>query len=159
MNSRTKFSTKKLESGFGIHFEEQAAILKAMIKVSKSMRRIGKKNSNIPFQRGIIISSQSLLNLYSELSATRQVKFILTSHVNQDALENFFSQVCALGGSNSHPSSVDFIQRTKNLIVGRAADLVVQTSSVKMEKDDGSCSTFKCLSQIATKSFERIPDN
>ena len=45
MNSRTKFSTKKLESGFGIHFEEQAAILKAMIKVSESMRRIGKKNS------------------------------------------------------------------------------------------------------------------
>jgi len=152
-------STKMLASGFGMHFEEQAAKINQMMEVAEKMRRIGKKTSNLPFQKGIIISSRSLLELYSELSIRYRVQFILTSRLNQDVLENFFSRVRALGGSNGHPSSVDFIQRTKNLIIGRAADLVVETASVKMEDDEKDLSNFKCLSQAATKLVEVQNEN
>jgi hypothetical protein len=153
MNSRLKFSSNKLECGFGVNLEEQMATVNKMIQVVEEMRRVGKKTANLPFQKGIVTSSRSLLTLYNELSSRHGVEFILTSHLNQDALENFFSRIRALGGSNTHPTSVDFLYRMKNLIIGKAAHLVVERAAVKVEEEINP--TEPCfLSQIATKSFE-----
>ena len=153
MNSRTKFSKKRLECGFGVHLEEQKEVVSKMIEATQNMKRVGKRGSHyVPFQKGIIISCSSLLSLYSALSKERGVEFILTSHLNQDALENFFSRVRALGGSNTHPTSVDFLHRTKSLIVGKAADLMISSAVVEMEEDYESQTGF--LSQLATSSFE-----
>jgi len=108
MNSRTKFSKKQLECGFGVRLEEQTSVVLQMMKTAEEMKRVGKRgNSCVPFQKGIIISCSSLLSLHSVLSKERGVEFILTSHLNQDALENFFSRIRALGGSNTHPTSVE----------------------------------------------------
>ena len=45
-----------------------------------------------PFQTGIIVSIQSVRHLYHELRA-EGISYLLTSKVNQDALENIFSSI------------------------------------------------------------------
>jgi len=125
-----------------------------MIETAEEMKCLGRRKSQLPFQKGIIISSKSLLQLFETLSHKRNVKFIMTSHLNQDCVENLFSQIRALGGSNSHPTSVDFIHRLKKLIVGRASDLVVETASVEMAKSQCSDNPPEFSSQIPFKGIQ-----
>ena len=143
-----------------MHLEEQSAVIYEMIQQAQKMKCGVKKSSNLPFQRGILISSQSLLALHKDLSENRGIEFLLTSHLNQDCLENFFSRIRALGGTNTHPTTVQFIHRIKHLIVGKSSDLVVQTSVVQMEEDDSSLTeSAGFISQLITKSVEQPQNN
>jgi hypothetical protein len=54
MNSRTKFSKKKLNCGFGIHFEEQSSVINQMISTAKEMK-FDSKRKILQFQERIII--------------------------------------------------------------------------------------------------------
>ena len=78
----------------------------------------------------------------------------MSAHLNQDCLENLFSRVRAVGGSNSHPTSVDFIHCLKKLIVGCATGLVVETASVKMEDKNCQEDSSGILSQLLTKAVD-----
>lgn len=113
-----------------------------------------KKKKKLHFIRGVVISSKSLLSLYEELSAKRGIEFLLTSHLNQDCLENFFSRIRAMGGSYTHPTTVEFIHRARRLIVGKSSELVVQTASVEME-ESSNCNQNSCfISHLLTKTVE-----
>ena len=158
-NSRLKYSTKKLECGFGVHLENQVAVINNMINTAQIMRSGAKKTRNLPFQKGILISSKSLLALFDDLREKRGLEFLLTSHLNQDCLENFFSRVRALGGTNTHPTTVQFIHRLKHLIVGKSSDLVVKTAPVEMEDDNQSTENSGILSQLLTKSVDQTSED
>jgi hypothetical protein len=138
-NSRLKFSKNKLSCGFGIHLEEQASTLHKMNAAAKSFR-CDTKLGTAPFERGILISNNSLLSLFEQLKERRGVQFILTSHLNQDCLENLFSRIRSMGGSYTHPTTFEFIHRIRNLIIGRATDLAIKTESVEMEDDSSTVS-------------------
>ena len=157
LNSRVKFSKNKLNCGFGVHFEEQSAVLHKMIQTAETMKCDSKMKS-VPFQRGIVISSKSLLSLFDELKTKRGVEFILTSHLNQDCLENFFSRVRAIGVTYVHPTSVEFVHRIRNLIVGKASEIFVATASVEMMTEIDDCQSLNgqsgFLSQKLTETIE-----
>ncbi len=106
-NSRTRFSTKKLESGIGVHKEEQTYVLQKMIQTAEMMRCVARKTSNLPFQWGIIITSKSLLALFETLSQRYKIEFLMTSHLNQDSIKNYFCRIWVIGGSNLHPASME----------------------------------------------------
>ena len=59
-----------------------------------------------PVQAGIKLSTTSVLDLHGNLMSSSETRFLLTSRLNQDALENVFSQV--RGKGDSHPSIVAF---------------------------------------------------
>lgn len=59
-----------------------------------------------PVQTGMKLSTTSVLDLHKTLVVTGGLKFLLTSRLNQDALENVFSQV--RGKGDTHPSVVSF---------------------------------------------------
>lgn len=61
-----------------------------------------------PIQTGILMSTQSLLDLFASLVGCGTYSYLLTSRLTQDALENLFSQV--RGRGNSHPNPVHFRQ-------------------------------------------------
>lgn len=131
-----------------------------MIKRCEEMRCVGKKTSNSPFQRGLVISSKSLLGLYDVLKQRYNIDYIMTAHLNQDCIENLFSRIRAVGGSYSHPTSVEFIHRLKKLIVGRSSELVIKTTSVQIEDDLSKTENFSFLSQKLTKGVEnQTPTN
>jgi hypothetical protein len=59
-----------------------------------------------PIQTGILVSTQSMLDIFASLVASGLYSYLLTSRLTQDALENLFSQI--RGRGNSHPSPVHF---------------------------------------------------
>ncbi|GBM93506.1 hypothetical protein AVEN_22135-1 [Araneus ventricosus] len=67
-----------------------------------------------PSITGWQVTLSAFLHLVPELF--EKMKFVLLSRFNQNALENYFSQVRRKEGSNDHPSPVDFLQRTRMLL-------------------------------------------
>ena len=97
------------------------------------------------------------MSLYKDLKESRGIEFLLTSHLNQDCLENFFSRVRALGGTNTHPTTVQLVHRMKHLIIGKSSDLVITTAPVDMEDDrNNNTEDSGILSQLLTKSIDPV---
>ncbi|KFM70956.1 Transposable element P transposase, partial [Stegodyphus mimosarum] len=107
MNSTKPYppSDKILKAAFGLneHHEKQIQVLELMKKVIGGLRVQGKSNM-LPFQKGIIISINSLFDLHQDLKSSYDAKYILTSRLTHDALESLFSQIRGLDRFNDHPS-------------------------------------------------------
>ena len=78
----------------GVHHEEQVQALQDMEHLMQNTFFYSTRGTK--FQKGILVSIKATLELYSELKS-ENICFLLTSRVNQDALENFFSQVRYMG--------------------------------------------------------------
>lgn len=90
MNSRFLSEVFPKKQAFGRQLDEQNKILVSTIELFQSMLCVGKNKLQI-FQKGVLISSMSLKELYSSLKLKhKDFKFILTHRLNQDCLENFF---------------------------------------------------------------------
>lgn len=59
-----------------------------------------------PIQTGLLMATKSLLDMHTELVKTGYFRYLLTSRLTQDALENLFSQI--RGRGDSHPTPVKF---------------------------------------------------
>jgi hypothetical protein len=104
MNSRVQFDKNRLKSGFGIHFEEQKNALDNMCQAVVKMRSF-KHKGLLPFQRGILIGAQALLQLFDHVHHEFGVRYLRTVCLNQDVDENFFSRLRALGITDDHPGA------------------------------------------------------
>ena len=71
------------------------AILNKMEAFMKSFALFNKdgslKETELPWEHGIMCSIHSTRKLYNDLVANGDFDFLLTSRLNQDCLENFFS--------------------------------------------------------------------
>ena len=85
--------------------------------------------SKKPFQTGILVSIKSTLSLYKDIKS-EGIDFWLTSRINQDGLENIFSTLRLMGGSNSHPSSLEVINRIHKLCLIKNVKVVVNNPNV-----------------------------
>ena len=109
---------------------DQMAILTSVINLMKALRVeywSEKENKLVyrsnPFQKGIIVSSLSLINLSEDLKKLYGNQYILTRRLNQDALEHLFGIIRQMGGTCDHPSTLDFKHRMKKFIIGRRTAL------------------------------------
>ena len=57
----------------------------------------GPTSAVLPFQHGILCGIKSLRSLLDEIE-NEGWEYILTARLNQDVVENFFSQIRGLGG-------------------------------------------------------------
>ena len=65
-------------------------------------------NAKKPFQKGILVNIKSTLALYQEMKE-EGYSYLLTSRLNQDALESTFSRLRGIGKAiNNHFVSVFF---------------------------------------------------
>jgi hypothetical protein len=130
MNSHCKFHWKKNKCALGVHQSEQLNALGKMLDLVKNMY-FGNDNTGLtkkPFQTGIIVSINATIDLYNELKH-EGLSYLITSRLNQDSLENLFSQIRALGGNNHHPTSVDAINRLRKICLTKNAQTIVSSSS------------------------------
>ena len=114
------------------------------------------RNGNLsrkPFQAGIIVGIKSVKALYRELM-DEGADFFLTSRVNQDCIENLFSCVRAMGGSNSHPSPVETINRIRKALVCKNLDFVLDTANT--QQTDQEKTIDKCSSLVRILYLENI---
>jgi len=102
MNSRQQFDSNPLRCSFGINIEQQQQALENMCETVLKMRS-RKHKSLLPFQKGILIGSRALIGLFNDLKEKCNFQSIRTSGLNQDACENFFSRLRALGIADDHP--------------------------------------------------------
>ena len=137
MDSRTKYHWKPVKCGLGVNEEVQLAILEEMEQITKNMffinpsGKLGQKQ----FQSGIIVSIQSTRQLYTELKQ-EGVDYFLTSRINQDALENTFSTIRYMGGSNSHPTAKMMCDRIRMLCVSKNVNIIIRNPSVEYQESN-----------------------
>ena len=136
LNSRIPDDPKnRMKSGYGKHEEEQNRILDRMLNMITKMRQIGKKPDSplIPFQRGLAWSIKSAKNLFKYLKEKYKVSYLLTSHCNQDCVENAFSRIRAMGAAYINPHPTECLNRLRLLIIGykHIQKYVVENAAVK----------------------------
>jgi len=116
-NSRNLFDTKSLhrplttDSSHWLHLDECERQL-------KTLKVVGCKVA-VPCISGWLLDINALRILWSNLQAEStndmQVRFLLTSRLNQDSLENFFALIRGRGGYRDNPDPVHFQSAFKQM--------------------------------------------
>ena len=103
------------------------------IKINDPKR---KKPALIPWQHAIKCIIKAVRGLFIDLVENGPLDCILTKRLDQDCLENLFSQIRALEGSNDHPSALVFMRRIRIIQIGRNVVILVENPAVQMEAQD-----------------------
>jgi hypothetical protein len=82
----------------------------------KTLQVVGGRGA-IPCLSGWLLCINALKLLWSVANGEHGVSFLLTSRLNQDALENFFSLIRSRGGHRDNPDSVHFKTAFKQMAV------------------------------------------
>ena len=121
MDSRTKYHRyNEIKSGLGVNWEEQENSLNKMYELVSQMvigrteKMKGERKEMVAFQKGILCSIKSVRSLFEELRE-EGFSYLLTHKLNQDILENLFSAIRGMGGSDTNPDPVTFCNRIRIL--------------------------------------------
>lgn len=145
MNSYTLASSVPTKQPYGTQLEEQNEILDTMRNLMCTSRCISKNTLQI-FQKAAIISVNSLQQLFLHMKQKFGAKYILTHRLNQDSLENFFSQIRSRGGLHDHPSPLNAIHRMKMIILGKNPGVIqAQMNTIDVDPDE----------YVIAKAFEK----
>lgn len=93
------------KSPYGMFLNEQNTLLNEVYQYISTMRCKGKNTLQI-FQKGILMYINGIKHLIQILKENG-LNYLLTTKINQDALENLFSQLRSRGGLNDHPYSLN----------------------------------------------------
>ena len=145
MNSYHTKPSVPTKMPYGLCIEEQNEVLKKMETLMSTSLCIG-KNTLQTFQKAVIISVKSLQLLYQDMVHRHDIKYILTHRLNQDLLENLFSQIRTRGGLNDHPSPLDCIYRLRMIILGKNPG-IVQKQANTVDVDAGEYLIAKALNK------------
>ena len=156
MNSRSPTDAKKERCAYGIN-DATKAIQDAALEKMEALMRVARKRTPkhpdgirrpLPCQVGALRSIASLRGLYAELRGRLpQFRYLMTSRVNQDCLENTFSQLRGMCGQNQMPDAVETRSRLRIMLM--APSPLVATSgsgrAVRLETDTAYVSTGQRL--------------
>lgn len=81
-----------IKSPYGMYLKGQNKLLSDVLDTVSTMRCLSKNTMQV-FQKGFIISIKSIQSLFTDLQEKYKILYLLTHRLNQDCLENFFSQV------------------------------------------------------------------
>ena len=145
-NSRAPYASKPTKSAYGVTPSCQAAqdaALSACEELLKKARKctggtLRTRKAMLPFQAGVLRCITSLRGLADDLrSSVEGFSFIMTARLNQDCVENLFSQIRSMGGANQMPDAAEFRARLRMLLMA-PAPLVAASSrgcAVQLEDD------------------------
>ncbi len=133
-NSRNLYDKKALRrpvtdasaSSHWSHLEECVSQLKALKVVGS--------NRPSPCFEGWVLSINALKLLWSVVHDEHSVSYLLTSRLNQDSLENFFSLIRSRGGHRDNPDAVHFQSAFKQMVV---KNMFVPPQSANCQDDCG----------------------
>ena len=127
MNSSKIFGRKDINNAFR-NKGDQLEVIQNVIDLFSKCKCRGKL---YPFMKGVLMSSKSLLNLFSDLNSIYGVKYIMTSKLNQDVLEEAFGVLRQMGAGAEHPAPVSFKYRIRRYILSRSHLLVSAKPNTK----------------------------
>ena len=135
-NSRVTVADKTLRSPYGRHLEEQNIALNKMYDYVKNATVVGKETRSFPFLNGVLISIKALQALLPYVSMHYGLSYVLTHRLNQDVLENLFSQIRGMGRTHDHPNAMEFRFRLRSLLLSMSRGEVAGTANSQL--DDSS---------------------
>ena len=161
MNSRSPHDVKQERCAYGLNQEvksAQDAALMEMEKLIGAARKVTPKHpdgrsTRLPFQRGILRSIASLRGLYTDLASSMpDFRYLMTSRLNKDCLENTFSQLRGMCGQNATPDAVEVRSRLRIMLMAPSPLVATKSSgrAVLLEPDSAFMSTGHRL---------KMPDN
>ncbi|CAI6355939.1 unnamed protein product [Macrosiphum euphorbiae] len=93
----------------------------------------------MPFQKGILMSNNSLRNLFADMKEMYNIKYIITRRLNQDVLENCFSFLRLMGAANTHSTPLNFRYRLRWYILGKHSNAVFTSNRNTEESQSEEC--------------------
>uniref|UniRef100_A0A182PUU2 THAP-type domain-containing protein n=1 Tax=Anopheles epiroticus TaxID=199890 RepID=A0A182PUU2_9DIPT len=117
--------------------DNQKQALRDMFELVSNMKAIGKRTMQV-FQKSILMHITSLQLLFEDMKTKHGINFISTHKLNQDVLENFFSQIRQKGGAYDHPSPLSCLYRIRMMIIGKSPTILNNHSQEKIDTTDGS---------------------
>jgi len=143
------------KSPYGVFLKEQDTLLDEVYNTINAMRCKGKSSLQI-FQKGILMyinGTKYLLKILRE----HGLQYLLTSKINQDALENLFSQLRSRGGLNDHPSPLNTLHRLRMIILGKNPGIVsTNSNTVDNNQEDYMVAKSLKLANINIKYDENV---
>lgn len=142
--------------GYGLALTEQNEILDKMSNIVKEMRKRG-TNAMLPFQKGIVISIESLKKLFNDLKQDFDIKYLLTYNLNQDPLEGLFSIMRAIGGLYDHPSALQFKYRLRKYLMGRNDEIISDSANIQRQMDietDQPSTSSTIITELKNADFQ-----
>lgn len=112
---------------YGLCFEDQNSLLNKVYETILNMRCIGKQNLQL-FQKALLMNINGT-KLLLQMLIENNLKYLLTSKIKQDALENLFSQLRSCGGLNDHPSPLNALDMLRMIILGKNPGIVTCSSN------------------------------
>ncbi|KAE8741600.1 hypothetical protein FOCC_FOCC012893 [Frankliniella occidentalis] len=149
-----------LKSAYGTNLEIQEKCLDEMTTLMSGMKCVGKTCLQI-FQKAILLSISSLKLLRIEMESRFNKPFLLTHRLNQDVLENFFSQLRTRGGLHDHPTPPEALWRVRMVILGKNPGIVQANSNSldRSKNDGGEFLTLSALQALEEESTENTDSN
>ena len=99
------------------------------------------------------MSIKSTYALYEELKK-EGLAYLMTSRLNQDCLENFFSQLRLLGGHNSKPNSFECLSRLRLLITSKDPSIIDFQVSGENDPDEVSDDADEVITHSIFKNID-----
>src|SRR6218665_1585877 len=128
-----------------------------MHKAVGGMRIVGKQTL-LPFQKGFLMTITAVKGLFASVQALYNAQYLLTARLNQDCLENFFSQLRGIGHHYDHPTPTEVKHRFRLLIVARnSVDL--NSSNVRRDADSNDDSLGLPLDDNDSQSDDYLTVN
>ncbi|KAF0304011.1 Transposable element P transposase [Amphibalanus amphitrite] len=141
-NSRAPYDAKDERCAYGVSptiKTRQDEALAAMDRLMQTAKKVSKKHPSgrsapLPCQRGVQRSNASLRGLLVDVrAACPDVRHIMTSHVNQDCVENAFSQMRSMCGSNTTPDAVEARVRLRIMLMAPSPLAAVRSRGCPVE--------------------------
>jgi len=141
---------------YGLYFEDQDSLLNKVYETILDMRCIGKQNLQL-FQKALLMNINGT-KLLLQILMEKNLKYLLTSKINQDALENLFSQLRSRGGLNDHPSPLNALHRLRMIILGKNPGIVSSSSNTADQNQEEFlvAAAFKQVDLNVKGVFEKL---
>lgn len=151
MNSRISTEVENdYKCPYGMKKERQDELLDCVTTWFTNLR-VGDRRSYAPFQKAWIMNIRSLRELFDDMHGRYNTNYILTARLNQDYLENLFSQIRGINGFKNNPDALEFMYRMKSIVCNSNLNSPT-TGSVQPDAEESAMLSSKVLRTLMTNT-------
>lgn len=151
LNSRQLYDKKPSRSAFEAS-DRQKDVLQQMIHTISHLH-VSSRRHLLMFQKGIIITSKSLLNLFDMVKVKYDFRFLCTRKLNQDVVEHLFAYIRQVNGPYDHPSPVSVKHRIKSYLLCKDSSLMGEKYNCLEECKENSLTSGR----LTTSNLDQVP--
>uniref|UniRef100_A0A182PWZ5 THAP-type domain-containing protein n=1 Tax=Anopheles epiroticus TaxID=199890 RepID=A0A182PWZ5_9DIPT len=138
-NSYSPYAKLHFKKSFNAN-ENQMDALNNMFELMSNINALGKTSMQV-FQKSVLMHITSLRLLYDDMKQKHNISYISTYKLNQDVLENFFSQLRQIGGVHDHPSPLNYMYRIRMMILAMQEINNISQASDRDSEDSNAISS------------------